>query len=386
MDTARFTKTAPGRLVPIRLRGQALMAFVPNDLSPAVPEQGLVLDALARAARALGYLAGQIASTPAAPTTAALFAVREVVFSSRIEGVDVEPCAVVAAYGLDGRTRARLRLPPAADEVVRALRGQALGLALARQRRISRAALRRVHAVLFDAPSGASKGRGRFRAIQNWVGRAGLGPETANYVPPPVPEMRLGLAALERFMQRAEAEPLISVALTHYQFEALHPFIDGNGRVGRILNLMSLARRGVLPAPLISPSASFWEHRDGYFEQLLAVSQTGAWAPWIRYMLARLTEAATDASTRLGRVLDLRAAWAEQLERDTRSRKSVAIVDLVLRQPVLTRAIVERELGLSRRAAMQQLARMARLNIIQRMELAGQEQVFACEPVLALMG
>ena len=150
-----------------------------------------------------------------------------------------------------------------------------------------------------DDVRGQHQTPGEFRRTQNWIGPAGCTLTTATYVPPPVPEMKLALGALEKFLHAPSSlPPLVRLALVHYQFEAIHPFLDGNGRVGRLLMSLLLVTEKLLPQPLLYLSGFFEARRQDYYSHLLSVSQRGSWEPWIMFFLEGVAEQSSDAMTR----------------------------------------------------------------------------------------
>ncbi len=147
--------------------------------------------------------------------------------------------------------------------------------------------IREIHAKLLEGVRGGQLTPGRFRRTQNWIGPAGSTIETAVFVPPPVDEMQSALSTMEKFIHAdTEMPTLVRAALIHYQFEAIHPFLDGNGRMGRLLVILLFREWEILPQPLLNLSAYFEHHRQEYYDHLLAVSQRGEWEAWLRFFLA----------------------------------------------------------------------------------------------------
>jgi Fic family protein len=170
--------------------------------------------------------------------------------------------------------------------------------------------LRELHEKLMDGVRGGERHPGEFRSYQNWIASYPRAPiEEATYVPPPVAEMTYALRSLEKFLHSEELSPLIIAALAHYQFEAIHPFGDGNGRVGRLLISLFLHDRGQLPQPLLYLSAYFERTRTEYYDRLLRVSTHGDWAGWLRYFLNGVRVQALAAVKDAERLLDLQASY-----------------------------------------------------------------------------
>jgi Fic family protein len=170
------------------------------------------------------------------------------------------------------------------QEVQNYVRALEHGIARLEDLPISQRLLREMHAVLMEGVRGAQRDPGEFRRVQNWIGPPGAEIGEATYLPPPPGEISGALGALERYVHEDTGLPLlVDIALVHYQFEAIHPFLDGNGRIGRLLITLMLIERDLLPEPLLYLSAYFERHRGAYYDHLLAVSQRGAWEDWLLF-------------------------------------------------------------------------------------------------------
>jgi len=168
--------------------------------------------------------------------------------------------------------------------------------------------IRELHGILMEGVRGDQATPGEFRRSQNWIGRPGYTLNEAEYIPPPVPEMHDALNALEKFLHAVNTyPPLVRVAFIHHQFEAIHPFLDGNGRIGRLLVTLLLVTWDILPMPLLYLSAFFERHRREYYDMLLAVSGKSAWREWVSFFLQGVAEQARHAGTRARRLQDLQA-------------------------------------------------------------------------------
>ena len=197
--------------------------------------------------------------------------------------------------------------------------------------------LREAHRRLVDGVRGEYAAPGEFRESQNWIGTPGCTLNDAVYVPPAPDEMKTSLGALEKYLHATDAyPPLIRLALIHYQFEAIHPFIDGNGRIGRLLMTLLLCDWKLLPLPLLYLSAYFERHRDEYYDRLLAVSVHGAWEEWTVFFLGAVAAQANDAIERAGRLLDLKRQVKERVSHKTMSALVLRLVDELFSNPVVT--------------------------------------------------
>jgi Fic family protein len=202
--------------------------------------------------------------------------------------------------------------------------------------------VREIHAKLMNGVRGSHATPGEFRRSQNWIGPAGTNPTNAPYVPPPPEEMDEALCEWEKYLhQRDQLPDLIQCALLHEQFEAIHPFLDGNGRVGRLLITLFLIERGRLCQPLLYLSDFIERNRSDYYDLLQRVRTRGEWTPWIRYFLAGVEHTAKDAAIRTRRLLALR----ESLLRETKG--AAPLVDQLLSNPYITIPTASKVLGVS---------------------------------------
>jgi len=232
-----------------------------------------------------------------------------------------------------------MTLSPDIKEVLNYRQAMELGLATLKNAvPFSRRLMRTVHKRLLLGGRGANKRPGEFRTAVVYIGDSGQPISEARYIPPPPTEMNAALDELEKFMQpQYEDIPLlIKLALFHYQFEAIHPFEDGNGRVGRLLIPLLLVDAEKLPSPLLSLSSYFEQNRTTYIDHLLAVSQRGTWREWILFFLEGVAAQAEDAISRAGALLALRDEWRRKLQKARGSTLSLQLMDDLFENPVTT--------------------------------------------------
>jgi Fic family protein len=180
--------------------------------------------------------------------------------------------------------------------------------------------------------------------------------------------MQAALDAFEKYLHENNGvPPLARLAFIHYQFEAIHPFIDGNGRIGRLLLALLLVSWNLLPLPLLYLSAYFERHRQGYYDLLMAVSQRSAWRDWLLFFLRGVAEQSQDAITRAKQLQDIQTAWREILQRAYRSGQTLEVADLLFEEPVISASRIVERLGCSHQSAMQILHRLEELEIVQEM-------------------
>ena len=264
MNPKDFTAASAGHLVPI---GNDSFAFIPAPLPPSLEYEVRVVNSLEDASRALGQLNGVGFMLPNPHMLIRVFQQREALLSSRIEGTVADPQELLFA-DVDNKT--------APAENVREVRNyvEALTLSLKNLHKlpVCLRLIRDAHQTLMRAVRGQEQRPGEFRDVQNYVGKPG-GFRNARYIPPPVAQMNECLSQFEKFLHNeSQIPPLIRLALIHYQFEAIHPFRDGNGRIGRLLLVLLLCDWKLLSKPLLYLSAYFDQHREEYFNHLLSVS------------------------------------------------------------------------------------------------------------------
>jgi len=223
---------------------------------------------------------------------------------------------------------------------------------------------------------------GEFRRSQNWIGPPGFRPENATYVPPPPAEMMEALDSLERFLNDTTLPPLVQAALLHYQFEAIHPFLDGNGRVGRLLITLFLLERSLLPAPLLYLSAFFEASRPDYYGRLLGVSQRGEWNAWIEYFLTGVARQAEDAVSRASRINGLLDQWRSSF---AGLPSTVDLVNLLGENPYWTISGLARRLEIAYTTAQRAVQRLEAAGILSPLTDARRDRVFCAQAVLQIL-
>lgn len=380
MNPADFQNPS-GRLERIEREGKAYWAFVPNPLPPAVALDAALVRALSDADRALGELAGLGRAISNPHLLIGPFTRREAVLSSRIEGTQADIADVYAyeAGGRKGDTDAR--------EVLNYVRAMNHGIERMSELPVGLRLIRELHAHLMDDVRGGAAAPGEFRRVQNYIGRAGCTVETADFVPPPVPQMIPALEDWESYLHADDAHPpLMRLAFIHYQFETIHPFLDGNGRIGRLLIPMLLVGWDLLPLPLLYLSAFFEKHRSDYYDLLLGVSQRSAWGDWLGFFLRGVEEQARDAIARARRLQDLQREWRERLQ--TRRYTAAALLKLVdelFVAPTVTVPQVQQILGVTHRAANQTVMRLVEEGILFAIPGRARNRQFVAQAVVDIL-
>ena len=377
-----FAPQAPGKLLAI---GRGVYAFLPDPLPPRL-EWSLRLIALLDEARgALGELAGLLRQLPNPYLFIRPFIQKEAVLSSRIEGTQA---GLLDVYALEAQVPLfpSPKLREDAQEVLNYIRALERGRELLQEIPLSLRLLKEVHAVLLRGVRGGGRAPGEFRRAQNWIGPPGSSLEEARYVPPPPGPMLEALDALERFWHSDHGlPPLVEIALVHYQFEAIHPFLDGNGRMGRLLITLMLLDRGLLPEPALYLSAYFERHRTLYYDLLLGVSQRGAWEDWLAFFLEGVRTEAKDVAERARRLLDLWREWRERYGRKGGSAHILGLLDLLFERPVLTVPLVKDRLGITHAWANRLVQRLEEDGILTPVSERKRNRLYAAKEILEIL-
>ncbi len=384
MNPEQFRTTTSGRVQRVGAGQAAYWAFLPNPLPPDLVFDRELVAGLSTADRAMGELAGLARNNPSVRLLQAPFLRREAVLSSRIEGT-VATVADVYAYeagqpGFPGGVR-----PPEGDvrEVVNYVTALEYGVKRLATLPVSLRFMRELHERLMTGVRGGHATPGAVRTSQNWIGSPGAMLNDATYVPPPVPEMADALTALEQYVHSDDpTPPLVRIACIHYQFEAIHPFLDGNGRIGRLLVALLLVAWDLLPAPLVYPSVYLERRRSEYYDRLLRVSTTGDWQAWLLFFLQALTDAARDAVTKAKALEDLREQWVQLARTSGRSTLLEQVVDLSFSEPLLTARLVTERFAVSPPSAMAALQRLAGIGVLAESRGQGRGRLFVAQAVL----
>lgn len=357
-----FTPQAPGSL---ERTPQGFWTFHPAPLPPDLTFSSARVRQIADAERALGELAGVGRLLPNALLLIRPFVKREAVLSSRIEGTVTRLDQLLL---FEAQPDPEAPTPEWADlhEVLNYIAAMEFGLdRLAKQTPLCLRLIREIHARLMQGVRGGDKQPGDFRSRPVLIGRPGQSYAEARYVPPSPAALDDLLRDFERFLNEPGDLPiLVQLALAHYQFEAIHPFLDGNGRVGRLLITLMLCERGCLPEPMLYLSAFFERHRDEYRDHLLAVSQRGAWDEWIAFFAVGVAEQARDALARAHKLLRLQESYRERVQAASQSLAVMRLVDRLFTAPFVTISGVMNLLAMTRRAAAMNVQRLIDLAIL----------------------
>ena len=380
MDPSKFQASTSGKV--IRLP-QGYWAFVPAALPPALTFSPFLVAALSDADRALGELKG-LGGTLANPHLLIRpLARREAVLSSRIEGTRASLDDLLA---YEATQLSFLETGSDVREVHNYVRALEYGLERIHTLPISQRLIRELHAKLMEGVRGDVWTPGEFRRSQNWIGPAGSTLETAPYVPPPVDDMLAALNALENFIHApSDLPPLLRLGLIHYQFEAIHPFLDGNGRVGRLLVALLLSAWQLQPQPLLYLSAYFESNRRDYYDLLLAVSQRAAWEDWLLYFLEGVKQQSQDAVDRIDQLQALRVQYQAQIQARRAPARLLRVVDLLFAQPVITTRQVETALETNFLGAQRLIDQLVQAGMLREITGGRRNRVYRADEILAIL-
>lgn len=376
MDIAIFQKSPSGR---VRKASTGYWAFIPNPLPPPMPDfKGELLAAISGADRELGHLRGLIDLLPNPDLIMAPHIRREAVLSSQIEGTR-SSLSDLFYYEASGESEDIADVREVLN-YVQALRG---GIEALKKLPISLRLVRTIHKELMRGVHGEISAPGEFRKSQNWIGRPGSTLETATYVPPPVEEMHDCLSDWEKFLHTRDDLPiLVRCALMHYQFESIHPFLDGNGRVGRLLIPLYLYERGHLTYPAIYLSGFFEKYRREYYDGLLAVSQRGDWVGWLAYFLNGAATQSRLAIECAKRILKLQKGYLGKASQEKNKKRLTLLIEELFQNPYI---MLKKAAGLTKVAfntAKSDMKDLARLGIVREVTGQRRNRVFCAEEVL----
>ncbi len=360
-------------------------AFVPRPLppDPAIQFDAEMIQLLIMAERALGRLDGASGILPNVDLFVAMYVNKEAVLSSQIEGTQASLIDVLA-FEADA---AMPENPQDIEEVINYINAVNFGLQRLDTLPLSLRLIREIHALLLQGVRGAERNPGEFRRSQNWIGHAGGSISAAKFIPPSPPEMHKALDMLEVFLHTEQSLPiLIKLGLIHAQFETIHPFLDGNGRMGRLLITFILCHEGVLRKPLLYLSYFFKVHRSEYYSHLQKVRDDGDWEAWLKFFLRGISEVAQEATITAGNIVQLRESHrniiATHMSRSAGS--AYQLLEYLYRRPIITVNSVVQVTGLSYANANRLINTFQAHNLLQQMDKHQRNRRFCYFSYLAL--
>lgn len=377
MKPEDFRNRATGEVVRMP---KGYWAFVPRPLPPDIQWSPSLISTVGEAERSLGRLDSLAGTWPSPHILVRPFVRREAVLSSRIEGTRA---SLGDVYTYEAAQLSYLEPSTDVQEVHNYVRALNYGLDRLSSLPVSLRLVREIHEVLMEGVRGEHLTPGEFRRSQNWIGPPGSTLETAHFVPPSVDEMQTGLDALEKFIHAFSELPLlVHIALIHYQFEAIHPFLDGNGRIGRLLAILLLVEWGLLSQPWLYLSAFFEALRLEYYDRLLAVSQRGEWENWLSFFLGGVSNQCEDAIARIERLQRLRAAYQEQVTGERTEDRLAQVIDVLFERPILNIRQLEAALGVPYRTAQRYVEKLQVLSILREVTGRARNRIYQADEIL----
>jgi len=377
MDETLFSERSPGFLVPTI---QGAQAFVPNPLPPEIDFASIFME-YGAAMAGIGMLNAKIAQLSNPQLIIRPLQRREALLSSAMEGTYTtsDELALLEA-GADEKVGSDTR------EVLNYTTALMHSVELMKKLPICHRLIREAHAKLLSGLSterGGHKRPGEYKSDQNWIG--GPTPTRARFVPPPPQEASVAMDQLEVFINRTAPEtipPLLEAALVHYQFETIHPFADGNGRVGRILIPLILLSRNLIAAPVFYPSASLEGRKDTYIDCMFAVSTKSDWTSWLRFFLEICEDTCRTSIDVIDRILALQTEYRDRAMKTFRSNNVLAVLDHLFSSPVVSTPMVRDLLGVTHRAARMTIANLEQIGVLEKMDGFSMPEYFVARDIL----
>ncbi|MCK4395848.1 Fic family protein [candidate division WOR-3 bacterium] len=321
-------------------------AYIPEPLllTLTIKYDGKLRNLLSDADRALAKLDGITAVLPNPELFVAMYVKKEALLSSQIEGTQAS---------LEGVLEFEADLTPKEDiddikEVVNYIKALDYGIERLKEFPMSLRLIKEIHKILIEGTRGTHKTPGEFRKTQNWIGHPGASLNEATFVPPPpdvVPDLT---GDLEKFIRsKGDIPPLIKIALIHSQFETIHPFLDGNGRIGRLLITFYLYWRGILTHPLLYLSFYFKKHRNEYYDWLMKVRISGEWEGWLKFFMKAVIEVSREGANTAKEIIRLKDSLIQDLITSrVASGYAVGLLNLLFSSPIITSRYVQRKLAI----------------------------------------
>lgn len=379
MQPNEFSKRRSGRLVK---HARGYWAFVPSPLPPELELTWELAGEVSFADRGLSELAGIARTLPNPYLFIRPLMNREAVLSSRIEGTQA---SLSDLYFFEA---AHVPPSPTSDvlEVQNYVHALQHGLQRLEKLPVSLRLLREMHAKLMHGVGGEHLTPGEFRRSQNWIGPPGCTLNEATFVPPPPEDLMESLGELEKFWHTPPSLPLVvRLALIHYQFEAIHPFLDGNGRIGRLLLTLLMCSEKALSQPMLYLSAYFERHRDDYYRHLLAVSQEGRWTEWVSFFLRGVAEESRDTIQRSEKLLSLWQRYRQTLQTVRSSGLLLTLADDLFHRPYLTFSQAAKTLNVTFRAAQLSVSKLVDAGILEELPGRTYGRMFVAREILTTL-
>lgn len=365
------------------MTGEAMYkSFQPSALPPEPPLEinEHLLKLLVEANRQLAQLDTASQLIPDIDLFVSMYVRKEALMSSQIEGTQ---CTLedILDPQLDASANADV------SEVINYVKAARFALKRLETLPICSRLLRETHAVLMEGVRGQEKNPGEFRRSQNWIGPAGSSLKNARYIPPNVEDMEIAMSDLEKYINESDKyDPLIQAALIHYQFETIHPFLDGNGRIGRLLILLYLMEKKLLSKPVIYVSYFLKMNQIEYYDRISEVRRNGNYEQWVGFFLEAVASAAQDALESVGKLSALHEKNISRLPKSNRRKDNVReLFDYLEQHPIIDIKQTAAALGLSYNTVSAAVKKLMELGILKETTNAARNRVFAYEKYLEIL-
>jgi Fic family protein len=380
MKPELFKEPAPGKCIKTL---ENYWAYIPNPLPPKLIYDEELLHLLSEGDRLVGELKGMGNMLPNPYLLITPYAQREAVSSSQIEGTraSLSDLMLFEAGAVEQTNIDDIQ------EVRNYIRALSRGVKLLKKMPLSTRFLRELHAVLMKGVRGGHARPGEIRTSQNWIGAPGCTLKDAKYVPPPPREMSDCLSDLEKYIHSEPQESaLIQSAYVHYQFEAIHPFLDGNGRIGRLLITLLLLERGTLSQPILYLSGFFHKYRSEYYNRLFEVSQKGAWNEWVKFFLRGVSFQSQTAIQDAKKLSPLHEELVEQVRSGRKMPETaIRIVEELFQNPMLSIAKLSKDWDLPYNSVKNGVERLVRMGLLEEKTGGMRNRIYVCPKLLRIV-
>jgi len=383
MDVNDFKSNRAGKVIKT---DRDYSAFIPHSLPPEIKYSTELINLLAEANRHLGNLNGVGVLLPNPNLLIVPYMRREAVLSSKIEGTQT---SLSDLFYFEAARREEQKVEAQKTdvlEVVNYVKAMDYGLKRLKELPICLRLMREIHEILMKDVRGQHLTPGEFRRSQNWIGPAGCTLNDAAFIPPPVHEMQEALGELEKFLHNRDSIPgLIQCALIHYQFEAIHPFLDGNGRIGRLIITLFLCEREFLGYPMLYLSAFFEKNRREYYDRLISVSQRGEWEEWVNFFLQAIIVQSKDAAENSKAILGLLENYRGRVQEKRTSIYVTKLLDELFKNPYVSIPRAAIKLKTSFHTAKAAIEKLKKVNILVEITDKRRGKVYCAKELLNLL-
>lgn len=358
-------------------------AFMPNPLPPDPPISIdlEMLKLLSEANRAIGRLDGSTENLPNPDLFVAMYVKKEAVLSSQIEGTQASLTDVLEFESKD----LSHAIPEDIGEVVSYVEAINYGLKRLNTFPLSLRLIKEIHAVLMINSRGQNRTPGEFRRSQNWIGAAGSTLKTADFIPPPVPEALDAMSQLEKYIHEGEEPLLIKCGLVHAQFETIHPFLDGNGRMGRLLITLLLCEQKALSKPLLYISHYFKLNRLEYYDRLMNIRTKGDWEGWLKFFLKGVILVANQAVSTSRKIVNLQSTHRQLVSERIISAHSYNLLEYLFQRPIINTKKAAQALGISFATASRLITLFCENSILEEMTGKNRNRVYVYKSYLDIL-